>query len=139
MPKAPLIEVVDDDREIPAVLSSLLRSMGYEAEIFSSACQLLERANLAEFSCIISDIHMPAMNGLELALKLTTLEPGLPVILMTGRVEPGLKEKAYASGALNFLVKPFDFGVLSESLQKVLASPRRSRAGGGNQPSCNRS
>jgi FixJ family two-component response regulator len=124
MPPRPLIGIVDDDADMPAALSSLVRSLGYGAECFTSAQQLLDRQDLEEFSCVISDIHMPMMDGLELARRLSELATGLPVILMTGRSEPGLKEQAYSSGAMSFVTKPFSFEDLSDNLHKALEAKR---------------
>jgi FixJ family two-component response regulator len=124
MPSRQLIGIVDDDEDLPAALSSLVRSLGYAAECFSSAGEFLARKDLNAFSCVISDIHMPAMDGLELAKKLAEVAAGLPVILMTGRNEEGLERKAYASGAICFMAKPFSFEDLSRSLDKALAASR---------------
>lgn len=120
-----LIGIVDDDSELPLALSSLVRSLGYHSESFASAAELLSRGQLQDFSCIISDVHMPAMNGLELTKRLAELHARLPVILMTGKLEPGLEQKAYASGACAFVTKPFDFDRLSEALVKAfMARPK---------------
>ncbi|WP_145643481.1 response regulator [Neorhizobium alkalisoli] len=115
-----LIGIVDDDIDLPIALSSLLRSLGYRSECFSSAATLLSRGSLQDFCCIISDVHMPAMTGLELSRRLGDIEAGIPIILMTGRMETGLEEKAYASGAKAFLTKPFDFEKLSATLEEAL-------------------
>lgn len=122
MPTIPLIAIVDDDADIPVAISSLVRSIGYEAKCFTSAQQLLSSPDVQKFSCVVSDIHMPVMNGLQLTRELSTLVSGLPVILMTGRLEPGLEEKAYAHGAASFLAKPFTFNQLSDRLRQALAS-----------------
>ncbi|WP_337270420.1 response regulator [Oryzifoliimicrobium ureilyticus] len=119
MPYSLLIGIVDDDEDIPIAISSLLRSLGYEAECFHSAEQLLYRARLADFFCIISDIDMPFMDGIELTHALGELEQGLPVILMTGRMEPSLEERAYASGAISVVAKPFSLNDLSRNLDKA--------------------
>ena len=119
MPFESLIGIVDDDADIPVAISSLVRSLGYKAECFHSAEQLLIRPDLREFFCIISDIHMPSMDGIELTNALGDLARDLPVILMTGRMEPGLEEKAYASGAISIVAKPFSFEDLSSNLDKA--------------------
>lgn len=119
-PQEILIGIVDDDAEIPAALSSLVRSLGYRVECFTSAEQFLGCADLSGFSCVISDIHMPTMNGLELARRLHELAKGLPVILMTGRSDPGLEERAYECGAASFVTKPFTFEDLTQNLCKAL-------------------
>jgi len=124
MAENPLIGIVDDDSDLPIALSSLIRSLGYRSECFTSAIQLLDRGNLDDFSCIISDVHMPLMNGLDLSEHLAVIEANLPVVLMTGKLEPGLEEKAYASGAAAFVTKPFDFEMLSRTLDKAFSRPR---------------
>ncbi|WP_051321066.1 response regulator [Rhizobium mesoamericanum] len=126
MPFDSLIGIVDDDADIPVAISSLVRSLGYKAECFHSAEQLLSRPDLRNFFCIISDIHMPSMDGIELTNALGGLARDLPVILMTGRMEPGFEEKAYACGAISIVAKPFSFEDLSSNLDK--ASQRRREA-----------
>ncbi len=126
VPSNSLIGIVDDDADIPVAISSLLRSLGYKAECFHSAEQLLSRANLTEFFCIISDIHMPSMDGIALTSTLSDIQRDLPVILMTGRMEPGLEQKAYASGAISVVSKPFSFDDLSSNLDKA-GNRRRER------------
>jgi FixJ family two-component response regulator len=120
MPGKSLIGIVDDDADIPLAISSLVRSLGYSAECFASAQELLDRLNSTTFCCVISDIHMPAMDGMDLTRALGATAPGLPVILMTGRNEEGLKERAYAVGAASFVTKPFNFETLSEKLTAAL-------------------
>ncbi|MBX4871053.1 response regulator [Rhizobium bangladeshense] len=127
MPANSLIGIVDDDTDIPVAISSLVRSLGYEAECFHSAEQLLHRSNLKDFFCIISDIHMPSMDGIELTNALGDLERDLPVILMTGRMEPALAKKAYESSAISVVAKPFSVEDLSDNLRKA-GSHRRGDA-----------
>ncbi|CDM62573.1 MULTISPECIES: response regulator transcription factor [Rhizobium] len=121
MPSRPLIGIVDDDADILAALSSLVRSLGYCAECFSLASQLLDHSDLDTFSCVLSDIHMPMMSGLALTLRLREVAPGLPVILMTGRTDPHLEERAYGCGAISFIAKPFSLDVLAANLDGALA------------------
>jgi FixJ family two-component response regulator len=116
-----LIGIVDDDPDIPEALSSLLRSFGYRVACFGSAAELLTSVQLADFACIISDVHMPSVNGLELALRLRELMPQLPVILMTGRPEQGLKERAHACGARSCLAKPISVDALMTDLHQAIA------------------
>lgn len=125
MQSSSLIGIVDDDADVPVAISSLVRSLGYKAECFHSAEQLLQRSNLKDFYCIISDIHMPSMDGLELTNTLGDLERDLPVILMTGRMAPGLAQKAYASGAVSVVAKPFSVEDLSENLINARSHRRR--------------
>lgn len=119
VPAESLIGIVDDDVDIPAALSSLIRSLGFKTECFHSAEQLLRRPHLREFYCIISDIHMPSMDGIELTNALGDIAQDLPVILMTGKMEPGLAQLAFESGAISIVEKPFSFEDLSSNLDKV--------------------
>lgn len=116
----PLIGIVDDDPDIPAALGSLARSLGYGAEGFSSAEALLSISHLDQFACIISDIHMPNMSGLELVKALHERREDLPVILMTGRLEQGLPEKAISSGAIAFVTKPFSLDELVGKIERAV-------------------
>ncbi|WP_416067232.1 response regulator transcription factor [Rhizobium sp. ZK1] len=118
MQEVPLIGIVDDDPDIPAALASLIRSLGYKAVCFSSAEALLSSKDVHRFNCVISDIHMPNMSGLDLIALLKKLRPELPVILMTGRFEPGLADKAALAGAAVLVTKPFVLGDLLETISR---------------------
>lgn len=119
MPPNTLIGIVDDDAEFLAALGSLVRSFGCNVESFGSAELLINRANLLDFSCIISDINMPKMGGLELIDILRHKAEELPIILMSGRSAPELKEKAYSCGACGFVTKPFGLEELASSLKEI--------------------
>lgn len=126
MPSTALIGIVDDDAEFLAALGSLIRSFGCKVESFDSAELLINRANLLDFDCIISDINMPNLGGLELIDFLRHEAEELPIILMSGRGAPELKEKAYSSGACGFVTKPFGFEELALSLREVGIVTQRS-------------
>ena len=115
-----LISVVDDDDSMRDALVGLFRSLGYDARGFASAEDFLACADLERFSCAITDIQMPGMTGFELKLRLDELHGTLPVIMITARPEPDLREKAMSSGAACFLRKPFDTETLVDCLEKVL-------------------
>lgn len=119
MPPTALIGIVDDDAEFLAALGSLVRSLGCKVECFSSAELLVNRANLKDFACVISDINMPKVNGLELMDILRQKAEDLPIILMTGRGAPELMERAYSCGARGFVIKPFGFEELASSLREI--------------------
>lgn len=119
MPRSVLIGIVDDDAEFLAALGSLVRSLGCKVETFSSGADLIGRANLSDFGCIISDINMPRMDGIELMGILRRTAEGLPIILMTGRDAPDLEKKAYSCGARGFVTKPFGFDELAKSLKEL--------------------
>ncbi len=107
MPFESLIGIVDDDADIPVAISSLLRSLGYKAECFHSAEQLLSRPNLRDFFCIISDIHMPSMDGIELTNTLGDLAQKSAGHFDDGSDGARFGGEAYASGAISIVAKPF--------------------------------
>jgi len=119
MPPTTLIGIVDDDAEFLAALGSLVRSLGCKVESFNSAELLIDRANFLDFACIISDINMPKVDGLELIDILRHKAEELPIILMTGRGAAELEEKAYGFGARGFVTKPFGFEELATSLREI--------------------
>ena len=114
-----LISVVDDDDSMRDALVGLFRSLGYDARGFASAEDFLACGDLERFSCAITDIQMPGMNGFELKQRLDERHT-LPVIMITARSEPDLREKAMSSGAACFLRKPFDTETLVDCLEKAL-------------------
>jgi len=114
-----LISIVDDDSSMRDALVGLFRSLGYDARGFASAEDFLACDDLKRFSCAITDIQMPGMNGFELKQMLDERHT-LPVIMITARSEPDLREKAMSSGAAYFLREPFDSETLVDCLEKAL-------------------
>jgi FixJ family two-component response regulator len=115
-----LISIVDDDSSMRDALVGLFRSLGYDARGFASAEDFLACGDLERFSCAITDIQMPGMNGFELKQRLDERHGALPVIMITARSEPDLREKAISSGAACFLRKPFDTETLVDCLERAL-------------------
>ena len=115
-----LISIVDDDASMRDALVGLVRSLGYGVRGFASAEDFLACDDLGRFSCTITDIQMPGMNGFELKRRLDERHV-MPVIIITARSDPGLKEKAMSLGAVCFLRKPFETDVLVDCLQRALA------------------
>lgn len=118
-----LVGIVDDDVDILPALSSLLRSMGHDTECFSSAGQLFRRGELSQFSCIISDIHMPDMNGLELTRAVLAISDNLAVILMSGTLDARLRQHAKDCGAVAVVEKPLMFDDLQAALSTATLKP----------------
>ena len=114
-----LISIVDDDVSMRDALVGLARSLGYDARGFASAEDFLACDDLSRFSCTITDIQMPGMNGFDLKRRLDERHD-MPVIMITARSDPGLKEKAISVGAVCFLHKPFDTDVLIDCLKRAL-------------------
>jgi len=120
VPAGPLISIIDDDDSMRSAVVALVRSAGYDAHGFASAEKFLGSGTVESFACIITDIQMPGMSGIELKQHLTASQCSVPVIMITARHDPGLEEQAIASGAACFLRKPFEADALIRCLEDAL-------------------
>jgi CheY-like chemotaxis protein len=118
-PRSCRIAIVDDHTSVQAALSSLLRSYGCRTVAFDSAESLLAAQALAQFDCIISDLQMPGMNGLELLDHLRRHGNQVPLLILTAYPDRLLRERAAMSGAAAFLTKPFAAHDLIVCLQRA--------------------
>jgi FixJ family two-component response regulator len=118
----PLISIIDDDESMRSAVMALIRSAGYEARSFASAEEFLGCGAVESFACIITDIQMPGMSGIELKQHLSTIQCPVPVIMITARHDTDLEGKALASGAVCFLRKPFEADALIHCLEDALKS-----------------
>lgn len=116
-----VVHVVDDDPAIRDSLSFLLSAADLEPIVYESALSLLERAELLEPGCIVTDVRMPGMSGLELVLKLKEKQLNHPVIVLTGHGDVALAVEAMKAGVVDFIEKPFDEDVLLKAVQTALA------------------
>lgn len=117
-----LIVVIDDDASLRTAVAGLMRSFGYEAHAFGCAEDFLASEVGPRASCIITDIHMPGMNGIDLKQHLAGIGCTAPVIMITGRAEAALLARAEASGALCILRKPFEADHLMACVAGALGS-----------------
>jgi FixJ family two-component response regulator len=101
-------------------MSSLVRSLGYDASVFASAEAFLASSRLHDTACLIADVQMPGMNGLELQSKLVAAQYGIPIIFITAFAEERLRKQAEAAGAVGFFSKPVDSRVIIGCLDAVL-------------------
>jgi FixJ family two-component response regulator len=124
VPEERRISIVEDDDSLRTALVGLMRTLGYRADAFNSAEQFLATGDRGAGACIISDLQMPGLSGIELTQRLRSAGGTVPVILITARTEPGLEEKALASGALCLLRKPFETERLVSYLEQALAADR---------------
>jgi len=116
-----LITVVDDDASVRESISSLLRSVGHAVNEFGSAEELVASAALDETDCVITDVRMPGMSGLELQRRLALSHPRLPVILMTAHAsDEEVRLRALKDGAVEYLFKPLDEETLLRAVETVL-------------------
>jgi FixJ family two-component response regulator len=122
LPK-PVIAVVDDDQRILESLGGLLESADYAVHLFSSAPALLESAHLAEIDCLISDIGLPGVDGLELIRLLQATRPGLPTILITGHSETLSRLPASTLRYYCLFKKPFDGQEILTAIGDALRAP----------------
>ena len=120
MSKLPLVAIIDDDESVRATTDSLVRSLGHVVHTFASAEEFLASDDFERFTCAITDIHMPGMNGFELQERLQKRKCSLPVIMITARTEPDLEKKALSGGAIGFLRKPLDVEILVGFIEKAL-------------------
>ena len=126
-PFEPTVFVIDDDAAVRQSLSLLLKSMALAAETFESAQDFLDRADPRRPGCLVLDIRMPGMSGLELQVELERRGFSLPVIFITGHGDVSMAVRAMKSGALDFIEKPFSDQVLLERVNQALDIDRTCR------------
>ena len=120
--KKVLFSVVDDDRFFRESMCRLMRSLGYTVDVFSSAAEFLASPLLAETACLITDIHMPAMTGLELYRRLVDGGHAIPTILLTAFPSDVDQARALNDGAVCYLRKPVDEEHLTRCVREALKS-----------------
>ena len=121
------IFVVDDDEAVRQSLALLIRSMGLEAEVFESAAAFLEAYDAPRSGCLLLDIRMPGMSGLELQEELQRRAIDLPVIFITGHGDVAMAVRAMKSGAVDFIEKPFNDQQLLDRINQSLELDRQAR------------
>lgn len=115
------VAIIDDDDSLRDALVGLVRSFGHPARGFRSAEDYLSSKLASKSICIVSDIHMPGMSGMELIQNLSDLGCKAPVILITARDEVGLEQRAASQGAACFLRKPFEAGKLMACIDRAVS------------------
>lgn len=121
---ASIVFVVDDDISVRESLELLIRSEGWQPQIFASAQQFLSHPRTPVPSCLVLDISMPGLNGLELQKRVAVEHPDLPVIFITGHGDVPKTVQAMKAGAVEFLTKPFDHDVLLAAVRQALERSR---------------
>lgn len=116
-----MIAVVDDDNAVRASLDSLIRSLGFLVCLFSSAEDFLTSGDLASTDCLITDVQMPHMSGVELHEHLGTQGIQIPTIFITAFPEESVRQRAMTGSAVGFLAKPFQAQALIDCLESTLA------------------
>jgi FixJ family two-component response regulator len=128
MMKKILISVVEDDPFFRESMRRLMRSFGYLVDVFSSASEFLASPRLSETACLITDVHMPAMTGLELHRHLIEIGHPLPTIIVTAYPNDVDRARALNDGVVCYLRKPVDEQSLLRSLRTVISSAEASQA-----------
>lgn len=119
-PERPLVSVVDDDESVRESLPDLLREFGFDAIAFSSAEDFLSSGKISQIKCLILDIAMPGMTGLELQKELRRRRSSIPIIFITGQKDARNREEAFRQGVVQFLYKPFSDTALLDALNSAI-------------------
>jgi two-component system response regulator FixJ len=127
MAEAPLVHVVDDDESVRDSLSVLLEAAGFSVRSYDSGAAFLQAASQRTAGCVLTDVQMPELNGLELQRRMSELGIRLPVIVMTGHGDVPIAVEAMKAGATDFLEKPFDDSQLLAAVNSAIAVGRRTR------------
>lgn len=122
------VAVIEDDESVRQALSFQLRTAGFEVAAFTSAEELLDASDVKEFDCVVADIYLPKMNGLQLQEELNRTIPDASIVFITGRGDLSLGMHAMRKGAVDFLEKPVDDQALLSSIARGADRSRRRRA-----------
>jgi FixJ family two-component response regulator len=117
-----MISIVDDDAALRQATEALVKSLGHRAATFSSAEEFLNSDRLQETECLITDVQMPGMTGIELQRRLNAAGPHCPVIVVTASTDASLRARAFAAGAVGVLGKPYSDEMLIACLDCALAA-----------------
>ena len=116
----PIVFIVDDDVSVRSALESLIESGGWVAETFASAQEFLRRPRVAAPSCLVLDVSLPDINGLELQRRVATDRTDMPIIFISGYGDVPMTVRAMKAGAVEFLMKPFKDDVLLDAIRGAL-------------------
>ncbi len=117
-----IVTVVDDDDSLRDALQGLLKAAGFPAQAFASAEEFLKSGQQQKTECLITDIRMPGMSGLELQAQLNAEHRRIPIIFLTAHGDEKMRMQALRAGAVEFLAKPFDADALIENVRAALDS-----------------
>jgi RNA polymerase sigma factor (sigma-70 family) len=123
----PIVFVVDDDASVREALKSLIRSVGLQVELFDSAQEFLQRKRPDGPSCLVLDVRLPGISGLDFQRKLAEANVSIPIIFITGHGDIPMSVRAMKAGAVEFLTKPFRDQDLLDAIQLALERDRARR------------
>lgn len=107
MPKKPVITIIDDDESVRAAIMSLMRALGFATEAYPCAEDFLQSRRPQRAACLIADVRMPGMSGLELHHRLMASGNPIPTVLITAHPDEGIRARALQAGVICYLAKPF--------------------------------
>ena len=124
------IAIIDDDKAVRTALRRLLRCAHHEAEAFGSGREFLKDLDQHAPDCLVVDVQMPDMSGLQIQQHLSAIGASVPVVMITGHDEAGAQEACLAAGASSYLRKPLDRSVLLDAIERAISSfpERRARS-----------
>jgi len=123
MAKVPLISVVDDDESVRESLDGLLRSVGFAVKVFASAEEFLNGDHRRDIDCLLLDVRLPGMNGIELHRHLVADHCEIPVVFITAHgSEEAVRSQALRNGAVEYLIKPLSEDTVLNALHKALSA-----------------
>jgi FixJ family two-component response regulator len=118
-PPSRVVATVDDDRRVRESVQSILESAGYDAITFESGETFLESGALSRVACVVADVRLPGIDGLELQRRVRRNRRSVPIIFITAHDDDDIRRRALRDGAVAFLVKPFDGGELLEHVARI--------------------
>lgn len=121
----PRVAIVDDDLSVRKALERLLRASGFEAVTFASGHEFFYFLETQQADCLVLDLHMPGMNGLEVQRRLMQSGHRLPIIVVTGHDEPATRKQCLAAGAAAYFSKPLDDKALLHAIESAVTSLTR--------------
>lgn len=124
---SPIVAIVDDDRSAREGLSSLIRSAGLQIEAFASAQEFLARPGADTPSCLVLDLQLPGLSGLDLQKRMAEVGVEIPIVFLTGHGSIPASVQAMKAGAVEFLTKPFDEECLLRAIKEAVERDRRCR------------
>jgi FixJ family two-component response regulator len=127
MPRKPVITIVDDDESVREATMSLMRALGFTSEAYQCAEDFLKSGRVQATSCLIADVRMPGMSGLELYRHLVASGKSIPTVLITAHSDDGVRARALKAGIICYLTKPFREDDLLECIRSALDRRRKGK------------
>jgi FixJ family two-component response regulator len=124
VPGNPVISIVDDDESVREAIESLIKSVGLGARVFASAEEFLNSNHIEDTSCLILDMRMPGMSGLELQRRLSAAGHGIPIIFISAHSDDQTRAQALGAGAVDFLFKPFSETALVDAVRAAVGQSK---------------